>query len=129
MKILVLGGTQFVGRHIVEALVSAGHLVSIFNRGKSADELPVQVERLRGDRDAGMSGLAPLTGRTWDACVDVSGYMARQVRSSAEKLRQSIGHYVFISAVIPDVNSSTLNSPSGALSLAGRVGEGAFDYY
>jgi len=99
MKALVLGGTQFVGRHIVEAMVEAGHSVSVFNRGISADALPVQVERLRGDRDHGVAGLGALTGRTWDVCVDVSGFTARHVRSSAEKLRAQVGHYVFISAV------------------------------
>jgi 2'-hydroxyisoflavone reductase len=99
MKILVLGGTQFVGRHIVEAIVAAGHPVSILNRGRSADDLPAAVERLRGDRDAGLSGLSALTGRAWDVCVDVSGYTPRQVRASAEKLRGCVGWYVFISAV------------------------------
>ncbi len=99
MQILVLGGTQFVGRHIVEALVEAGHSVSVFNRGRTPDELPVPVERLRGDRDAGISGLDALTGRTWDVCVDVSGYKPRQVRSSAEALRDRVGRYVFLSAV------------------------------
>lgn len=99
MKVLVLGGTQFVGRHIVEAMAEAGHSVSIFTRGRSADELPARVERLRGDRDQGVPGLDALTSRTWDVCVDVSGYTARQVRASAEKLRHNVGHYVFISAV------------------------------
>lgn len=99
MKILVLGGTQFVGRHIVEGLLSAGHEVTLFNRGKSADELPGPVERLRGDRDQGPSGLDALVGRKWDTCIDVSGYTATHVRSSAELLCGNIGHYVFISAV------------------------------
>ena len=54
MKVLVLGGTQFIGRHIVETLLAAGHTVSILTRGKSPDELPVQVERFRGDRDQGI---------------------------------------------------------------------------
>jgi 2'-hydroxyisoflavone reductase len=99
MKLLILGGTQFVGRHIVEVLLHAGHSVSIFNRGRSSDELPFQVERLRGDRDEGAAGLEALTGRTWDVCVDVSGYTARQVRPSAEKLRRNVGRYVFVSAV------------------------------
>jgi 2'-hydroxyisoflavone reductase len=99
MKILVLGGTQFVGRHIVEVLARAGHAVSILNRGRSRDELPARVERLRGDRDHGLSGLDALTARTWDACVDVSGYTPRQVRASAGKLRGSVGRYVFVSAV------------------------------
>ncbi|MDB5338896.1 MAG: NAD-dependent epimerase [Planctomycetaceae bacterium] len=99
MKILVLGGTQFVGRHIVEELVRAGHTVSVLNRGRSADELPIPVERLRGDRDDGPSGLGSLTGRTWDVCIDVSGYTARQVRGSAEMLQSCVGHYVYLSAV------------------------------
>ena len=99
MKILVLGGTGFVGRHIVEVLLRARHSVSIFNRGRSSDELPIQVERLRGDRDHGPSGLEALTARVWDVCVDASGYTARQVRSSAEKLHRNVGRYVFVSAV------------------------------
>jgi len=99
MRILVLGGTKFIGRHIVEALLTAGHSVSILNRGKSHDDLPVTVERLCGDRDEGIGGLVALKGRTWDACVDVSGYTPRQVRPSAEGLRSSVGRYLFVSAV------------------------------
>lgn len=99
MNILLLGGTQFVGRHIAEALVAAGHSLSILTRGKTPDELPPQVERLRGDRDAGTDGLAALCRRTWDACVDTSGFTPRQVRPSAELLSGSVGQYVFMSAV------------------------------
>ena len=99
MRVLILGGTQFVGRHIVETLLSAGHVVSILNRGKSPDNLPIQVERLRGDRDDGTLGLQALAGRTWDVCVDVSGYTPRQVRPSAEMLRGIVKRYVFVSAV------------------------------
>jgi 2'-hydroxyisoflavone reductase len=93
MKVLILGGTQFIGRHIVETLLTAGHTASILNRGKTPDE------RLRGDRDDGASGLEALTGRSWDVCVDVCGYTPRQVRPSAERLRASVKRYVFISAV------------------------------
>lgn len=99
MNILVLGGTQFVGRHIVEAFLAAGHEVSILTRGKSADELPSQVERLHGDRDQGPEGLSALIDRQWNACVDVSGYTPGQVRASAELLRDRVGQYVFISTV------------------------------
>src|SRR6476659_1851214 len=99
MNILILGGTQFVGRHIVEALLAAGHRVSILTRGKSPDELPTHVERLRGDRDDGLVGLQALTSRSWDVCVDVSGYTPRQVRPSAESLRAHVKRYVFVSAV------------------------------
>lgn len=99
MRVLILGGTQFVGRHMVETLLAAGHLVSILNRGKSPDDLPAHVERLRGDRDDGAPGLQALAGRSWDVCVDVSGYTPRQVRPSAERLRANVNRYVFVSAV------------------------------
>jgi 2'-hydroxyisoflavone reductase len=99
MKILLLGGTQFIGRHIVEVLLQAGHDLTIFNRGQSLDELPPAVERLRGDRDLGAEGLKSLKGRRWDVCIDVSGYTARQVRPSAELVRHNIRRYLFVSAV------------------------------
>ena len=97
MNILVLGGTRFVGRHIVETLMEAGHAVSILTRGKTAAELPKRVERLAGDRNEGVKGLAALAGRKWDACVDVSGYTPRQVRASAEFLCERVERYVFVS--------------------------------
>lgn len=99
MRVLVLGGTQFVGRHIVEALLFSGHEVSILTRGITPDELPDEVQRLRGDRDEGMSGHKALKNHHWDACIDVSGLTPRQVRPSAELLRESVKRYVFISAV------------------------------
>ncbi|MCD0165490.1 NAD-dependent epimerase/dehydratase family protein [Deinococcus sp. 12RED42] len=98
MDILILGGTQFVGRHIVLAFLAGGHRVSILTRGQSPDELPENVERLRGDRgEAG--GLDALTGRRWDACVDVSGYTPAAVQASAAELRDRVGRYVFVSTV------------------------------
>src|SRR5262249_22309556 len=115
MHILTLGGTQFVGRHIVEALLTVGHRVSILTRGHTPDELPAEVERLRGDRDLGTVGLDALAGRSWDACVDVSGYTPRQVRASAELLRDRVKRYVFISAVSvygdPDIRPARETHP------------------
>ena len=99
MKILILGGTQFIGRHMTLAFLAAGHTVSVLPRGLSPDDLPLEVERLRGDRDRGPAGLQALTDRTWDACIDVSGYTPRQVRPSAELLRAQVQRYVFISSV------------------------------
>lgn len=105
MRVLILGGTQFVGRHIAEALANAGHVVSILNRGKTPDDLTIPVQRLRGDRDEGASGLQALAGRLWDACVDVSGYTPRQVRPAAELLRTRVKRYVFVSTVSVYVDS------------------------
>ena len=94
MQILVLGGTRFVGRHIVEAARAAGHAVSVFNRGTSA--LPWNdVEQITGDRARG--ALDGLRRREWDACIDVSGYLPGEVRASAGLLSGSVGRYVFIS--------------------------------
>src|SRR5215218_2388949 len=99
MKVLILGGTRFIGRHIVEALLAGGHSVSVFNRGRTPDELPAHVERLRGDRDDGASGLNAVGAWGWDVCVDVSGYTPRQVRPAVERLSANVSRYVFVSAV------------------------------
>jgi 2'-hydroxyisoflavone reductase len=94
MRILVLGGTHFVGRHIVEAARAHGHAASVFNRGRSA--LPWDdVEQLTGDRESG--DLEALRERDWDACIDVSGYVPEHVRASAGLLAERVAHYVFIS--------------------------------
>jgi 2'-hydroxyisoflavone reductase len=98
MNILVLGGTQFVGRHIVEAFLAAGNRVSILTRGQTPDVLPASVKRLRGDRDQGEAGLIALADRQWGACIDVSGYTPHQVWASAATLASRVGRYVFISA-------------------------------
>lgn len=97
MNVLVLGGTRFVGRHIVLALLGAGHTVSVLTRGQTADELPATVERLHGNRNDGVRGLAALGNRSWEACVDVSGYTPQQVRASAELLQGHVQRYLFIS--------------------------------
>lgn len=99
-RTLILGGTQFLGRHIAQALLLAGHHVTVFNRGQSVDDLACEVVRLRGDRDQGSAGLASLRGQRWDACVDVSGYRPSAVGASAQLLADAVHRYVFISAVM-----------------------------
>ena len=95
MKLLVLGGTKFLGRAAVEAALARGDEVTLFNRGGTNPELFPEVEKLRGDRDGDLSALE---GREWDAVIDPSGYVPRVVRASAELLRGSVGHYVFVSS-------------------------------
>lgn len=102
MKLLILGGTRFVGRHITEAALAHGHQVTLFNRGKSNTDLFPQVEKLSGDRDTG--DLASIkaridAGATWDAVIDVNGYVPRVVRQSAELLRSLVRSYTFISTM------------------------------
>jgi len=99
MKLLILGGTVFVGRHLVEAALAGGHEVTLFNRGQHNAALFPDVEKLRGDRTAGSDGLASLRGRRWDAVVDTAGYVPRVVRAAAELLADSVGHYTFISTI------------------------------
>ena len=96
MRILILGGTLFLGRALVEAGVERGHEVTLLNRGRhDAEGLP-QVETLRGDRDGQLDALR---GRSWDAVIDTSGYVPRVVRASAELLADKVGRYVFVSSV------------------------------
>ena len=111
MKILILGGTKFVGRHIVNEAVDKQHEVTIFNRGKSNPDLFPHIEKLIGDRDG---GLDQLKNRQWDAVVDVNGYLPRLVRDSSELLREAAERYAFIStiSVYADFRHPGLNEDS-----------------
>lgn len=96
MRLLVLGGTKFLGRHLVELALARGHEVTLFNRGQLNPELFPEAERLRGDRDGGLDALK---GRRWDAVVDTSGYTPRVVRDSARLLAGASEHYTFVSSI------------------------------
>jgi len=93
MKLLVLGGTKFLGRHAVEVALERGHDVTIFHRGQTNPGLFPNVKELLGDREG---SLEPLSGRRFDAVIDTSGYVPSAVRASAELLADS-GHYAFVS--------------------------------
>ncbi|HEY6836451.1 MAG TPA: NAD-dependent epimerase/dehydratase family protein [Gaiellaceae bacterium] len=95
MRLLVLGGTKFLGRAAVEEALARGHQVTLFNRGQTNSDLFPEAEKLRGDRDGGLSALE---GREWDAVIDPSGYVPRLVRDSASLLEGSTGHYLFVSS-------------------------------
>jgi 2'-hydroxyisoflavone reductase len=94
--ILILGGTGFLGPHVVEYARSRGHTVTLFNRGKTQPGLFPDIEKLQGDRDG---KLEALNGRTWDAVVDTSGYVPRIVKMSAELLAPSVKQYIFVSTI------------------------------
>jgi 2'-hydroxyisoflavone reductase len=96
MKLLILGGTVFLGRAIVEAAKQRGHTLTLFNRGQSQPGLFPEVEQIHGDRD---KDLSLLKGRTWDAVIDTCCYIPRHVRSSAAALCGAVGHYTFISTL------------------------------
>lgn len=94
MKILILGGTIFVGRHIVEAALKRGHEVTLFNRGKTESNLFPSVEKIVGDR---FDSLDRLAGRHWDVVIDSSAYVPRAVKLSCESLKSSCDLYLLIS--------------------------------
>ena len=95
MRLLDLGGTRFLGRALVDAALARNHGVTLFNRGQTNPELFPDLERLVGDR---AGDLAPLRGRTFDAVVDTSGYLPRDVAASCRVLAEA-GRYCFVSSV------------------------------
>ncbi|MBM4188493.1 MAG: NAD-dependent epimerase/dehydratase family protein [Gemmatimonadetes bacterium] len=96
LKILVLGGTGFIGPHMVRRARERGHTITLFNRGRSNDDLFPDLETLIGDRDGKLDALK---GRKWDAVIDTSGYVPRHVRDSANLLKGNADQYLFISTV------------------------------
>jgi 2'-hydroxyisoflavone reductase len=105
MRLLVLGGTRFVGRALVEAALERGHEVTLFNRGRTNPELfGDQVEKVRGDRNSDLSRLA---GRHWDAVIDVAAQHPDDVARSLDALSGAIGRYLFVSTVSVYADQST----------------------
>jgi 2'-hydroxyisoflavone reductase len=111
MRILILGGTQFLGRHAVDAALERGHDVTLFNRGQTRPELFPEVEKLRGDRDG---DLGAIEGRDFDAVVDTSGYVPRLVEQTIDALGE-IGHYSFVSSISVYADLSTPPTESSPL--------------
>jgi 2'-hydroxyisoflavone reductase len=96
MRILIIGGTRFVGRHITQAALDAGHEVALLHRGQTGTELFPEAVHIQADRDGDLSALA---GTRWDATVDVTAYYPRQVTALARALDGNGGRYVYISSV------------------------------
>jgi 2'-hydroxyisoflavone reductase len=96
MKLLVLGGTKFLGRAVVDAALAAGHEVTLFNRGKQDPSAYRELEQIHGDRTS-PEGLALLRGREWDAAIDTAPYLPRDVRSMTGALR--VAHYTLVSSI------------------------------
>ena len=96
LKILVLGGTGFIGPHMVREALRRGHEVSLFNRGRTNNELFPDLELFKGDRN---NGLQSLEGGKWDVVVDNSGYVPRQVEDSARLLSAVVSHYLYVSTI------------------------------
>jgi 2'-hydroxyisoflavone reductase len=115
MRVLIIGGTHFVGRAFVESARARGHDLTLFHRGKTGADLFPELEHIQGDRDG---DLAKLDGE-WDVLVDTCGYIPRQVRASAEHLAKRVHRYLFVStvSVYSDFSQRGLreNAPLGIL--------------
>ncbi len=96
LRVLILGGTGFIGPHMIEALRKRGHEVTLFNNDKLSKAKFPDLESLFGDRDG---DIAALRGRDWDVVVDNSGYVPRIVKISAQALKDHVRHYVYISSI------------------------------
>jgi 2'-hydroxyisoflavone reductase len=112
LRVLILGGTGFIGPHFVTALHGAGHRVTLFNRGRRDPDAKQGVEQLLGDRNG---DLESLEGRDWDVVVDNSGYTPAQVKLSTGLLGRHAPHYIFISsiAVYADFQSPPIDESHG----------------
>ena len=113
MKVLVLGGSRFIGLHIVRLLHSQGHQVSVLNRGQTQVGLPETVTRLYADRNDPSQVKATLKGTSYDAAFDLSGYTPAALKPVVETLDGSVSHYVFCSS------ASVYGTPFGRLNQAG----------
>jgi 2'-hydroxyisoflavone reductase len=103
VRVLVLGGTRFLGRALVDGVLANGHEPTLFNRGQTNPELYPELERLVGDRSHDLSALS---GKSWDVALDVAAYDPAHVRRSVEALADVVGRYVFVSSVSVYVDQS-----------------------
>ena len=125
MRVLILGGTRFVGRSVALRLLEAGSEVTVLHRGVTADPVPGTIS-VTGDRSQ-PDGLAALGDRRYDAVLDMSAYFADWTRSAAEELAGRVGHYVFVSSGAVYRPSPELpwpeSQPYGPIPVWGRYGE------
>jgi 2'-hydroxyisoflavone reductase len=100
LKILMLGGTGFLGPHTVQYALDRGHDVTLFNRGRTNAGLFPDLETIIGNRDPKVDdGLSGLEGRQWDAVIDTSGFVPRIVAASSQLLSKNVDQYLFVSTI------------------------------
>ncbi len=97
MRILIIGGTRFVGYHITRRLLDEGHSISVFNRGKTPDDFGPKLERFRGDRRDQKGFYQFFYKRYFDAVIDVIGYKKEDIETAINTFSGNVGHYLFIS--------------------------------
>jgi len=132
LKLLILGGTAFLGPELVEAAQAHGHTLTLFNRGKTNPGLFPDLETLLGDRDPLKApGLDALKDRQWDAVIDTSGYVPRVVKASAELLAPAVKQYVFIStiSVFGDTSKAGMAEDGPLATVPDETSEDVQQYY
>jgi 2'-hydroxyisoflavone reductase len=132
LKLLILGGTAFLGPQLVDAAMSRGHTLTLFNRGKTAPDLFPELETLHGDRDPKVEpGLKALEGRQWDAVIDTSGYVPRVVKASAELLAPNVQQYVFVSSisVFGDTSQPGIDEHGALATMPDESSEAVMEWY
>ncbi len=111
MKLLIVGGTRFLGRHIAEQALAQGHDVSLLHRGKSGPDLFPQAQHLIADRDGDLS---VLSGQQWDAAIDTSAYVPRQVRAMSTALEPHVKRYLLVSTISVYADFADIGTTEGA---------------
>jgi 2'-hydroxyisoflavone reductase len=122
MRLLIIGGTRFLGRALVHSAQERGHELTLFNRGKSNPALFPEIEQISGDR---MADLDLLRGRQWDAVIDTCGYEPAAIRLSATSLAEAVERYIFISSVsvYADLRQPGVDETASTARLPEGVGE------
>ncbi|HWF78465.1 MAG TPA: NAD-dependent epimerase/dehydratase family protein [Caulobacteraceae bacterium] len=115
LRILILGGTGFIGPHEVDYALARGHQVTVFNRGREGNPWAGKVEELLGDRNTG--DLSALAGREWDVCIDNPTTLPFWVRDAGKALAGKVGQYVFISTISVYANNDKPADESDALEV------------
>jgi 2'-hydroxyisoflavone reductase len=135
LRILILGGTGYLGPATIDAALARGHKVTMFNRGKTRPELYPKVEKLRGDRDPKIGdGLKVLEKGEWDVVIDNCAYFPRMVKASAELLAPRCKQYILISTIsaykVPNPINGVESAPLATMPdpTLETMGNG-FEYY
>lgn len=126
MRLLVLGGTKFLGRAVVESALSRGHDVTLFNRGRTNPELFPDAERIHGDREQDLGALAE---RRWDAVLDMATFLPRVVRLSVGALRNAVDRYVYVSSISVYADMAVPPVEGGELAGLGDPSSESIDDY
>ena len=125
MRVLIVGGTVFLGRHVVESLLARGHEIVLFHRGTTGAELYPQCERILADRETGIERIGD---RRFDAVVDTSGYVPHVVRASATYLASRASRYLFVSTINAYASTKTrVDEDAPEAALPDGADAGTFD--